>query len=141
MIQMEDVIVAIMVDERPSLHGEALLWDKLKEYLSGQSIVYNNREINGRELDVCVLLESYGILVVEVKGWRSDGISVRGVDQIIIEGYASPQRSPKKQARAYRFALLNKIKEKYNLSPLVFDMVCYPFISKAEYLEKRLDII
>lgn len=141
MIQMEDVIVAIMVDERPSLHGEALLWDKLKEYLSGQSIVYNNREINGRELDVCVLLENYGILVIETKGWRSDSIAVHGVDQIIIEGYASPQRSPKKQARAYRFALLNKIKEKYNLSPLVFDMVCYPFISKAEYLEKRLDII
>lgn len=133
--------MAIMVDDRPSLHGEALLWDKLKEYLSGQSVVYSNREINGRELDICVLLENYGILVIEVKGWRSDGISVHGVDQIVVEGYASPQRSPKKQARAYRFALLNKIKEKYNLSPLVFDMVCYPFISKAEYLEKRLDII
>lgn len=35
---MEDVIVAIMVDDRPSLHGEALLWDKLKEYLSGKAL-------------------------------------------------------------------------------------------------------
>ncbi len=133
--------MATMIDRRPTLYGEALLWDKLKEFLPSQDIVYNNREINGREFDVCVLLGSSGILIIEVKGWRSDGITVNGVDQIIIEGYSTPQRSPKKQARAYRFALLNKIKEKYNVSPLIFDMVCYPFISQVEYQAKRLDIV
>ena len=61
--------------------------------------------------------------------------------EIIKEGYDKTQTSPKKQARAYRFALLNKISEKYNVSPLVLDMVCYPFISKEEYLEKHLNII
>ena len=133
--------MAIMIDQKPSFHGEALLWEKLKEYLPNQDIVYNNREINGREFDVCVLLGDSGILIIEVKGWRSEIITVNGVDEIIVEGYSTPQRSPKKQARAYRFALLNKIKEKYNISPLVFDMVCYPFISKAEYISKRLDIV
>ena len=133
--------MAIMIDQRPSLNGEALLWDKLKEFLPNQDVVYNNREINGREFDVCVLLGNSGILIIEVKGWRSDNITVNGVDQIIVKGYSDPQRSPKKQARAYRFALLNKIKEKYNLSPLVFDMVCYPFISKDEYISKHLDIV
>lgn len=133
--------MATMIDRRPTLYDEALLWDKLKEFLPSQDIVYNNREINGREFDVCVLLGSSGILIIEVKGWRSDGITVNGVDQIIIEGYSTPQHSPKKQARAYRFALLNKIKEKYNVSPLIFDMVCYPFISQAEYQAKRLDIV
>lgn len=133
--------MATMIDQRPSFHGEALLWDKLKEFLPSQDVVYNNREINGREFDVCVLLGNSGIMIIEVKGWRSDIVTVNGVDQIIVEGYATPQRSPKKQARAYRFALLNKIKEKYNLSPLVFDMVCYPLISEAEYHAKRLDII
>lgn len=133
--------MAIMIDQRPSLNGEALLWDKLKEFLPNQDVVYNNREINGREFDVCVLLGNSGILIIEVKGWRSDSITVNGVDQIIVKGYSDPQRSPKKQARAYRFALLNKIKEKYNLSPLVFDMVCYPFISKVEYISKHLDIV
>ena len=130
-----------MIDQRPELHGEALLWDKLKEYLPIQDIVYNNREINGREFDFCVLLGNSGILIIEVKGWRSDMITVNGVDQITVGGYSTPQRSPKKQARAYRFALLNKIKEKFNISPLVFDMVCYPFISCAEYHAKRLDIV
>ena len=133
--------MATMIDQRPLLHGEALLWDRLKEYLPNQDIVYNNREINGREFDVCVLLGNSGILIIEVKGWRSDMITVDGVDQITVEGYSTPQRSPKKQARAYRFALLNKIKEKYNVSPLIFDMVCYPFISHAEYLSKRLDVV
>lgn len=133
--------MATMIDQRPSYHGEAMLWDKLKEYLPSHDVVYNNREINGREFDACVLLGNSGILIIEVKGWRSEFITVNGVDEIVVEGYSTPQRSPKKQARAYRFALLNKIKEKYNLSPLVFDMVCYPFISKEEYLSKRLDIV
>ena len=70
-----------------------------------------------------------------------DRICVNGVDEIEVEGYDKAQTSPKKQARAYRFALLNKISEKYNVSPLVLDMVCYPFISKEEYLEKHLNII
>ena len=37
--------MAIMIDHRPLLHGEALLWDKLKAFLPCQDIVYNNREI------------------------------------------------------------------------------------------------
>lgn len=133
--------MATMIDQRPSFYGEAFVWDKLKEFLPSQHVVYNNREINGREYDVCVLLGASGILIMEIKGWRSDTISVNGVDEIIVEGYSTSQRSPKKQARAYRFALLNKFKEKYNISPLVFDMVCYPFITRDEYLEKRLDIV
>lgn len=47
----------------------------------------------------------------------------------------------KKQTRAYRFGLLNLINDKYNVSPLIFDLVCYPFISKKEYYHKRLDIV
>lgn len=133
--------MAIMIDQRPSYQGEALVWDRLKAFLPDQDIIYNNREINGREFDVCAFLGNSGILIIEVKGWRSDIVTVNGVDEIIVEGYSTPQHSPKKQARAYRFALLNKIKEKHNVSPLVFDMVCYPFISKAEYHSTRLDIV
>ena len=41
----------------------------------------------------------------------------QGADRIFVEGIDASQRSLKKQARAYRFALLNKISEKYNSSP------------------------
>lgn len=133
--------MAKMIDQKPTLHGEAKLWSCLESYLPNDTIVYHNREVNGREFDFCLFMENYGVLVIEVKGWQSDKICVNGIDDISVEGYDKPQRSPKKQARAYRFALLNKIVEKHNVSPLVFDMVCYPFISEAEYKSKRLDIV
>ena len=133
--------MAKMIDQRPSFHGEAKVWDKAKEYLPNDVIAYNNREINGREFDYCLFLEGMGALIIEVKGWLADKINVQGIDNIVVEGYDQPQRSPKKQARAYRFALLNKIKEKHNVSPLVFDMVCYPFITKDEYVAAHLNIV
>jgi len=133
--------MAKMIDIKPSYYGEAKLWECLKEYLPNDIIVYNNREINGREFDFCLFIEGVGALIIEVKGWIANKIDVQGIDQILVEGYDSPQHSPKKQARAYRFALLNKIVAKYNVSPLVFDMVCYPFISKEEYQSKHLDIV
>ncbi len=133
--------MAKMIDKKPSYKGEGLVWDKLHDYLPDDIIVYNQREVNGREYDFCIMSENLGFIVIEVKGWISEKISVNGVDDIIVEGYEKPQFSPKKQARAYRFAILNCINEKYNLSPLVLDMVCYPFISEVEYRNCHLDII
>lgn len=133
--------MAKMIDQKPSFKGEAKVWEALRAYLPEDIVVYNNREINGREFDYCLFIENVGALIIEVKGWLSNKINVLGVDNIVVEGFEKPQRSPKKQARAYRFALLNKIVDKYNTSPLVFDMVCYPFITKSEYLSLHLDII
>lgn len=133
--------MANMIDNKPSYKGEAKVWEKLEGFLPEDVVVYNQREINGREYDFCVMSENVGILVIEVKGWLSDKINVKGVDNIEVEGYEKPQGSPKKQARAYRFAMLNLISEKYNVSPLVLDMVCYPFISKSDYYDSHLDII
>ena len=113
--------MAKMIDKKPTYNGEAKVWDRLNDF--------------------CLMIENVGILIIEVKGWLANKIEVRGVDEIEVEGYDKPQSSPKKQARAYRFALLNKISEKYNVSPLVLDMVCYPFITKEEYNRTHLDII
>ena len=135
-------IMAMMIDKKPEYKGEGKLWDSLSDNLPGEAIVYNGREVNGREFDFCVLMKNIGMIVIEVKGWLAESIfDVAGVDEIVIQGYDKPERSPKKQARAYRFGLLNLISDKYNVSPLIFDMVCYPFISKKEYYEKRLDIV
>lgn len=133
--------MALMIDTKPSYKGEGKVWETLKEFLPDEMVVYNQREVNGREYDFCLLIENLGIVVIEVKGWLYDKITVNGVDNIMVEGYDKPQTSPKKQARAYRFAILNKIIKKYNKSPLVLDLVCYPFISEKEYKECHLDII
>lgn len=133
--------MAVMIDKKPDYKGEAKVWESFSNNLPNEVVVYNNREINGREFDFCILIKNVGLIIVEVKGWIADSIfDVAGVDEIIIQGYSKPEKSPKKQARAYRFGLLNMINEKFNVSPLIFDMVCYPFISKKEYYEKRLDI-
>ena len=134
--------MTMMIDKKPEYKGEGKLWDSLADNLPGEAIVYNGREVNGREFDFCVLMKNIGMIVIEVKGWIADSIfDVAGVDEIIIQGYDKPEKSPKKQARAYRFGLLNMISDKYNVSPLIFDLVCYPFITKKEYYEKRLDIV
>lgn len=132
----------MMIDKKPEYKGEGKVWESLSDNLPGEAIVYNSREVNGREFDFCILMKNVGMIIIEVKGWLADSIfDVAGVDEIIVQGYDKPEKSPKKQARAYRFGLLNLISDKYNVSPLIFDLVCYPFISKKEYYDKRLDIV
>lgn len=133
--------MAIMIDKKPEYKGEGKVWECFANNLPNEAVVYNQREVNGREFDFCILMKSVGLIIVEVKGWTADSIfDVAGVDEIIISGYTKPEKSPKKQARAYRFGLLNLINERFNVSPLIFDLVCYPFISKSQYYEKRLDV-
>ena len=43
--------MAKMIDQKPTLHGEAKLWSCLESYLPNDTIVYHNREVNGREFD------------------------------------------------------------------------------------------
>lgn len=134
--------MATMIDKKPEYVGERKVWESFSENLSEDAVVYNNREIKGREFDFCILLENIGVIIVEVKGWMADSIiGVAGVDEIIIKGYDKSQKSPKKQSRAYRFSMLNVLNDKYNVSPLIFDLVCYPFISRKQYYNKRLDIV
>ncbi|MFV0538044.1 MAG: NERD domain-containing protein, partial [Dysgonomonas sp.] len=134
--------MALMIDKNPEFKGEGKVWESFSNNLPSEVVVYNGREVNGREFDFCILMKNVGLIVVEVKGWLADTIfDVAGVDEIIIQGYDKPEKSPKKQARAYRFGLLNLINDRYNVSPLIFDLVCYPFISKMEYYDKRLDIV
>ena len=133
--------MAKMIDKKPSWKGEGKVWESLSTNLPEDNVVYNQREVNGREYDFCVMAENLGLVIIEVKGWDPNKIDVQGVDHIIVAGYDEPQTSPKKQARAYRFAILNKIVEKYNASPLVLDMVCYPFIAQEQYVKTKLDIV
>lgn len=87
--------MAKMIDLKPNYNGEAKVWEKLNEYLPNDMVVYNQREINGREYDFCVLAENLGILIIEVKGWISNKLKVNGVDDIEVDGYVDSQGSPK----------------------------------------------
>lgn len=123
--------------------GERLFIEKMQEYLDDKHIIYWNRQIYGREFDVCILLPNKGILVVELKGWREETVlRVENNESIaILTEEGEKLASPQKQARGYRFSIERLIRQNIGKYPLVFQMVCLPQISKAYFNQKRLDIV
>ena len=123
--------------------GENLFIRKAQEFLDDQYIIYWNRQIYGREFDVCILMPGKGILVVELKGWREENIlRIENSDTIIIKtNEGETLATPQKQARGYRFAIERHIRQNTGKFPLVFQMVCLPQVSKDFYHRKRLDVV
>lgn len=135
--------MAKMMDIKDETYkGEQKVYECIEANLPEDIICYYNREINGKQFDFCMMMEHMGLLVVEVKGWHfSDIIKVNNPDSIETKLYDEEVTSPKKQARSYKFALVNVFNNKYNVNPLVMDMVCYPFLSEAEYKKCGLNIV
>lgn len=134
--------MAKMIDKIPNYEGEKKTWESFSVNLPQQYVVYNTRSIKGWEFDFCILAENIGLFVVEVKGWKAEDIfNVVGEDSIILSGEEKIQSSPRKQARGYRFNMVNLLKQELGMNPLVMDLVCYPMISKEEYYAKRLDVV
>ena len=123
--------------------GEKLFIEKMQEYLDDNHIIYWNRQVYGREFDVCILLPNKGILVVELKGWREDTVlRIENNEAIaIMTDEGEELASPQKQARGYRFSIERLIRQNIRKFPLVFQMVCLPQISKSFFNQKRLDVV
>lgn len=132
----------IIGPEQNGNYGEDHFIAKLKEYLDDTYVVYRNRQLYGKEYDICILLPLKGILVVELKGWREETILRVESDNIIIRtDDGEVPSSPQKQARGYRFILQRFIKNSIGRNPLVFQMVCMPQITRDYFHAKRLDIV
>lgn len=132
----------IIGTEHSGNFGEDLFIAKVKEYLDDTYVVYRNRQLYGKEYDVCILLPNKGILVVELKGWREETILRVENDMIILDtADGEVSSSPQKQARGYRFALQRYIKNSLGYNPLIFQMVCLPQVTNSFYCSKRLDIV
>lgn len=123
--------------------GENFFISKAVEYLDDTNIIYWNRQIFGREFDVCILMPGKGILVVELKGWREENIlRVENNDSVVIltsDGEVSA--SPQKQARGYRFSIERLIRQNLGKFPLVYQMVSLPQVSKESFRYHRLDVV
>ena len=131
-----------LIDKEPKYAGEVRVWNSFGNLLPQDWVIYNNRSVNGREYDFCVIAPAMGLFIVEVKGWEAQSV-LTVVDQntIIVEGREDPEDSPRGQARGYRFDLLKKIQRELGMNPLVMSLVCYPFITEKEYFEKGLNIV
>lgn len=135
--------MAKMMDIKDETYaGEKKVYECIESNLPDEVICYYNREINGKQFDFCLLIEHMGMLIIEVKGWSTSNI-IRVINPDIIETnlYQNPVGSPKKQARSYKFALVNTCNNKYCINPLIMDMVCYPFLSENEYKNCGLNIV
>lgn len=139
----EGIVMAKMMDIKDEKYeGEKKVYECIENNLPEEVICYYNREITGKQFDFCLLMEHMGMLVIEVKGWNvSNIIRVDSPDSIKTNLYLEPVGSPKKQARSYKFALVNICNNKYSINPLVMDMVCYPFISEQDYKKCGLNIV
>lgn len=134
--------MAQLIDKEPNFEGEKKVWNSFDQFLPQHWVVYNNRTINGREYDFCVIAPEMGLFIVEVKGWLpSSVLTVIDQNTIFLANYEKPAGSPRGQARGYRFDLLNKIRKELGMNPLVMSLVCYPCISESEYYEKGLNIV
>ena len=123
--------------------GEKMFIDKAQEYLDDTNIIYWNRQIFGREFDVCILMPGKGILVVELKGWREENIlRVENNEAVIIRtADGEVAASPQKQARGYRFSIERHLRKTIGKFPLVYQMVCLPQVSRAFFRSHRLDVV
>ena len=134
--------MATMKDKQPDTYeGEKKVWQCINDNLPEDIVCYYNREVKGREFDFCLLIKDVGFMIIEVKGWNKSHINkVVSPDEIIMAD-GKTEDSPRKQARSYSFKLKNLMNEKYGINPLVMNMVCYPFISEAEYSKLGLRVV
>ncbi len=134
--------MAKMIDAEPKYEGEKKVWKSFSLNLPQHWVVYNNRSVNGREYDFCVIAPEIGLFIVEVKGWNASGIlTVVNQNTIFLAGKEKAEDSPRGQARGYRFELLNKLNRELGMNPLVMSLVCYPFISEKQYFDKGLNVV
>lgn len=124
-------------------YGEKLFVSKACQYLDDNHIIYWNRQLFGREFDVCILMPGKGILVIELKGWREENIlRVENNEYVVVNtSDGEIQSSPQKQARGYRFSLERHLRQSIDKFPLVCQLVCLPQVSKSFYHANRLDVI
>ena len=126
----------LMGSSNSNNYGEQIFINKASEYLDDTNIIYWNRQLFGKEFDVCILMPEKGILVVELKGWREENIlRIENNDSVIIQtNDGEVSASPQKQARGYRFSIERHIRQNISKFPLVYQMVCHRYPRRSSNL-------
>lgn len=129
--------------------GEDFLIEKLVEYFDDSYVIYRNRMVFGAQFDVCLLAPGIGIVIFEVKAWKPQTIKeVLNGDTIVIQTHDSQsgeekeaQENPTAQARGYVYKMRSKIRQKTDKVPLVYDMVCFPNLTKSDFDNKGIESV
>jgi hypothetical protein len=93
--------------------GELRTAERLKDFLEGNTWVWHNLPIGprGRHPDFIIAHPDRGLLVLEVKDWRSETIigATKLEVELLTERGPVREKSPFEQARAYMFEVVNTI--------------------------------
>ena len=111
------------------------------EYFDDSYVIYRNRPVFGAQFDVCLLAPNIGIIIFEVKAWKRDTIlRVENGDRIVIKSFNEETQkeeeafeNPTDQARGYVYKMRQKVRTKTGKNPLIYEMVCFPNLTKQEY--------
>ena len=129
--------------------GEDYLIKKLMEYFDDSFVIYRNRPVFGAQFDVCLLAPKIGIIIFEVKAWKADTIKeVKNGDSIVIKTKDAETgeegesiENPVSQARGYVYKMRSKIRQRTGKTPLVYDMVVFPNLSKDDFDSKGIEAV
>lgn len=121
--------------------GEDYFIKKLMEYFDDSYVIYRNRSVFGAQFDVCLLAPNIGIIIFEVKAWKRETIlRVENGDRIVIQTHneetdkdEEAYENPADQARGYVYKMRQKVRTKTGKNPLIYEMVCFPNLTKSEY--------
>lgn len=121
--------------------GEDYFIKKLMDYFDDSYVIYRNRPVFGAQFDVCLLAPNIGIIIFEVKAWKRDTIlRVENGDRIVIKSFNEETQkeeeafeNPTDQARGYVYKMRQKVRTKTGKNPLIYEMVCFPNLTKKEY--------
>lgn len=125
--------------------AERKMYTILGQGLDKLDVCYHNYDVINKETDFMVVIPGEGIIVIEVKGWNGKDI-VEVIDNNTIkyknvDGVIETYPSPLKQAKGYRFNLVNQIKNELGIDVKVTSLVCYPFMSEETYINKDLRLV
>ena len=132
--------MALMIPDslpRQASSGERFLYNKLRDALPDDFIVWHEPRVESRRPDFIILSPCHGLLVVEAKGWSATMIKEGDSKQILIEwpgknGAApslAPTDHPLEQAEKYKYTLMDQLKAEpilLNDDPSHRGKICFP---------------
>lgn len=132
--------------------AEQLMWRSLKTALAeDEGICYHRYPIfsadrSRREPDILLFHKDWGLYVIECKGCKIDNIEIINGQVWVMKDWHSSQETPYAQAEDQMFSALSRFKNERDLrrgrSELIQGHVFIglPFISKAEWIDKGLNL-
>ncbi|MFU7514616.1 UvrD-helicase domain-containing protein [Clostridium sp. HCS.1] len=124
--------------------GEKIFFEFLNDNLNDEFILYHNYEIKGKEFDFFLINKELGLFIFEVKSWSGyeiidvhDSSKITYRNNLDIEEYDG---NPLKQARLYKFNILNKLKEKFDIDVRIVHVAVYPKMSENYFNNKNMNL-